>query len=286
MTIKLGFADFWDGFQHNNNFFLDLFTEIYGDVQLVPAAAANILIYSCFGQSHQYMDRKKCIKIFYTGENLRPNYSECDYSFSFDFDDYNGKNIRIPLWMLQIDWFNKVTYKNPNYVLPLDDINDNSYIKTPKSKFCAAIFNNPEKQRVEAYEKLSSYKKVDGYGKPFSNWFYGEEVKYRILAHYKFSLCFENSSYPGYYTEKLFHAKTAGTLPIYWSDKEIDKDFNAKSYIHLANFNSISDMVEYVSEVDANDGLYRAYCDQPLFDAAPSLEPIKKQIKDLLRGKI
>ena len=286
MSIKIGFADFWDGFQHNNNFFLDLFTEMYDDVQHVPAQQANIVIYSCFGQTHHQIDRSSCTKIFYTGENIRPNYSECDYSFSFDFDEYDGKNIRIPLWMLQIDWFNKITYKNPNYVLPFGDINDNSYIKTPKSKFCAAIFNNPEKQRVEAYQKLNNYKKVDGYGKPFSNWFYGEEVKYRILAHYKFSLCFENSSYPGYYTEKLFHAKTAGTVPIYWSDKQVDRDFNPKSYIHLADFNSIDDLVKHIDEVDNNDDLYNQYHQQPLFTTMPSLDSIKDKIRNLLRGKI
>ena len=43
--------------------------------------------------------------------------------------------------------------------------------------------------------------------------------------HSKFVLAFENSSSPGYCTEKLFHAKVAGAIPIYWGDPLVMNDF-------------------------------------------------------------
>jgi hypothetical protein len=33
---------------------------------------------------------------------------------------------------------------------------------------------------------------------------------------YTFTLTFENTDYPGYVTEKLFHALSAGSIPLYW----------------------------------------------------------------------
>jgi hypothetical protein len=106
--MNISFADFWDGFQDNNNFFIDLLKTINSNFNLVPFSnETEILIYSCFGHTHHHANRSKVKKIFYTGENLRPNFNECDYSLTFDFDSYDGRNIRLPLWMLQIDWFNK-----------------------------------------------------------------------------------------------------------------------------------------------------------------------------------
>ena len=231
--MTLSFSDFWGGFNYNNNFFYDLLKEINPEVRIVNFnEQPDILIYSCFGQQHRYTNRSKTKKIFYTGENIRPNFAECDYSLSFDFDQHNGRNFRLPLWMLQIDWFNKRDYTNPAFVLPHNKILANEFINTPKTKFCCAIFNTDSPYRFETVNKLSNYKKVDCYGNPHGNWFYGENVKYKILSEYRFSICFENSIYPGYYTEKLFHAKTSGTVPIYWADKEIENDFNKKGFIN------------------------------------------------------
>jgi hypothetical protein len=115
--------------------------------------------------------------------------------------------------------------------------------------------------------KLGKYKNVDGYGTPFNNWFYGEKKKYEILSKYKFSICVENSisPYGGYYTEKLFHAKTAGTVPLYWSDKKCSNDFNEKSFINLTDFETIDQFVDYIKEVDNNKKLYENYLKEPLF---------------------
>ena len=189
--MNISFADFWDGFDNTNNFFVDLLKSTNSKYNFIPFSdQTEVLIYSCFGRSHHYADKNKVKKIFYTGENLRPNYNDCHYSLTFDFDTYNGRNIRLPLWMLQRDWFNKKGYKNPQYIIPISDLKSNTLSEKPKTKFCSIVFNSNSPHRWEIIEKLSKYKQVDGYGKPFNNWFYGEDTKLSVMSDYKFNICF------------------------------------------------------------------------------------------------
>lgn len=280
--MKINFLDFWGGFDIHNNFFIHLFRDIYGSVEIGQLTECDYIIYSCFGQQHKTINRNKVKKIFYTGENIRPNFEDCDYSFTFDFDSYNGKNIRIPLYHLYIDWFNVSTYTNPKYLIHPSKINDNEFIKTPKTKFCATVFSSPRQIRFDLMNTLSTYKKVDGYGRPFGNHTEGELDKYQKLSNYKFSICPENSYYDGYYTEKLLHAKTAGTIPIYLADNKVHIDFNKKSFIDIADFSSLESLKQFVIKVDNNDELYQEIANQPLAINNFSLQSIKQQIKKIL----
>ena len=47
--MKISFADFWDGFDYNNNFFRDLILSIDNSYNFIPFSNdTDILIYSCF----------------------------------------------------------------------------------------------------------------------------------------------------------------------------------------------------------------------------------------------
>jgi len=281
--MKISFADFWDGFDYNNNFFRDLILSIDNSYNFIPFSNdTDILIYSCFGKSHNKVS-SKVKKIFYTGENLLPNYNDCQYSLTFDFDSYNGKNIRLPLWILQIDWFNKRNYTNPQYVIPLEYIKANPLTRKNKDKFCCIVFNSRSPHRWEIIEKLGKYKKVDCYGKPFGNWFYGEDNKLKTISDYKFNICFENSISPGYYTEKMIHAKTAGCLPLYWADNGCEKDFNKNSFLNLYNFNNLDEFIEKIIELDKDDLAYSQITKEYLFENKEiSLDNLKKELSNIL----
>ncbi len=282
--LKINFCDFWPDFQKDNNYFYHLLSTSF-DVE-IDEADPDLLFFSvdyARQRERNLYANHRCKKIFYTGESVSANFDspksleisnhaanysigQCDYAFTFDFSN-DPRQFRLPLWALQIDWFNKKGYGNPEYLLPPDCINDNLYTKNPKTKFCAFVFNNPVPQRTEIYNEFENrYKPVDGYGTPFGNWFYGESKKYEILKDYKFSICFENSIYPGYYTEKCFHAKTAGTVPIYNADERVNNDFNPKSFINLNDFKNVYELVKYVKEVDNNKELYEKYAKEPLFE--------------------
>ena len=295
--MKISFTDFWDKFDPHNNFFLDLLNEITGEQPevVVHPSTADVLIYSCFGEpqfggrggQHKSFDKNKIIKIFYTGENIRPNFDDCTYSFTFDFEDHGGKNVRIPLWMLQLDWYEKGGYGNPQYVVPLEDIRDNDFIRKPKTEFCALMCSSLRDNRVECFEKLGVHGTCHGYGKPFGNWTYGEDVKMDTLSHYRFSICFENTKYPGYYTEKLLHAKLSGNIPIYWADERISEDFNPESFINLNNFKSMDDLVDHVVQVNSDPEMYKEIASHPLWDdsrnPANKKQKVKEEVKNLLK---
>lgn len=281
--LKINFVDFWPNYQKTNNYFYHLLSTEYNVI--IDENDPDLLFFSVDYSRSKTRDRYKnhrCKKIFYTGEsvsanfdfdgsieisNHQANYSigKCDFAFTFDFSN-NPNHYRLPLWTLYLDWFNKKSYSNPSYLLPLDSININNFIKKQKNKFCAYVFSNPVPLRIEVFNKLSSYKQVDGYGKPFNNWTDGELIKYNIISDYKFSICFENKKQPGYYTEKVLHAKTAGTVPIYFADKQVSNDMNPKAFINYADFDSVDSLVKYVEKVDQDISLYNQYINEPLFE--------------------
>lgn len=278
--MNISFLDFWQypvSFQPNNNFLYYLLCESFENIQVVEPEDADLIIFSCFGNDHTRF--KHCKKIFYTGENIRPSSKNCDYSISFDFDNYNGQNIRIPLWMMYIDWFNKKTYGNPEYLIPENYLyGENEFSLKPKNKFCSIVFSAFYEIRTKAIEKLSKYKPVDVYGKYGFPIKYGEKNKLDTISQYKFSLCFENSIYPGYFTEKLLHAKITGTIPLYCSDLSFDCDFNPKCCINLEEV-GLNVLYDNVVELDNNKRLYKEILEEPLFLKKISLDPIISNIK-------
>tara|TARA_R110000803_G_scaffold110511_1_gene178911 strand:+ start:1501 stop:2427 length:927 start_codon:yes stop_codon:yes gene_type:complete len=280
--LKINFVDYWPGYDKSNNYFYHLLSTKYNVV--IDEEDPDLLFFSVdygnVGERDKYLNHR-CKKIFYTGESVSANFEsdesikiknhqasysigKCDYAFTFDFSK-NKLQYRLPIWVLYIDWFDKKTYGNPEFILKPESIDKNNFISHEKSKFCAMVFSNPTQQRVDTYNLFSTYKKVDGFGKPFGNWTDGESVKYNNLKNYKFSVCYENRLYAGYYTEKLFHAKTAGNVPIYYSDEKVSNDFNEKCFINMNDYQSLNDLFEYVKKVDKDKELYNSYAKEPLF---------------------
>ena len=209
--MKVAFTDLWEPFDPSTNFYVDLLQSIGHTVEVVNPEDCEILFYSCYTQDHRKYKPK--MKIYVTGENTRPNFDECDYSLTFDFDDYEGRNIRCPLWMLQLDWFDKGGYTNPKFVSPLSHVETNPY-PTEKEHFCSIVVNNFFPERKAMFDLMSRYRPIITVGKPWGNWIYGEDEKFNIISKAKFNICFENTKYPGYFTEKPIHARLARTIPI------------------------------------------------------------------------
>jgi hypothetical protein len=302
--LKINFVDYWPGYDKRNNYFYHLLSTEYN--VFIDEEDPDLLFfsvdYSDIGERDKYKNHR-CKKIFFTGESVSPNFDsdesirmtnhqahynigKCDFAFTFDFSD-DPRHYRLPLWVLQIDWFDKGGYGNPEFILRPELIEQNEFISSEKNKFCAMIFNNPTKERVETYNLFSTYKKVDGFGHPFGNWSNGEINKYNNLKNYKFSVCYENRLYVGYYTEKLFHAKTAGNIPIYYCDDEVSNDFNEKCFINLNNYESLESLFEHIKEVDQDDNLYNSYLREPLFkDGLIKKEFLPKSILQFITNTI
>jgi len=251
-TIKLDFCNFWKGFNKTNNYFYNL---LAGRYKVTISDSPDYLIYSCFGSSKELL-RYKCIRIFYAGENRRANFRECDYAFTCDYSD-NPNHYRLPLYALDKDLYALVKPRNF----------DVDAIIRQKTKFCSFLVSNPFGAiRNRFFNKLCNrYKRVDSGGLVLNN--IGSRVKDKLafMRDYKFNIAFENSSYPGYTTEKIFEAMLTSCLPIYWGNPLIQRDFNPRSFLNYFDFTSEEALIEEIIRIDNDDNLYREYLSQPCY---------------------
>lgn len=68
------------------------------------------------------------------------------------------------------------------------------------------------------------------------------EDKILTLSNYKFSLCFENCTFPGYVTEKIFDCFFAGCIPIYWGAPDVADYIPSEAYIDYRRFKDYSEL--------------------------------------------
>jgi hypothetical protein len=248
-TIKLDFTDFWPGFSKTDNYFYDLLSKRY---DIVISDSPDFLIYSCYGKDYS---RYNCIRIFYTGENQEPNFQECNYAFSFDYLQ-NPDNYRLPHYALYID---------PNRLIKPDDLDFDAIMKE-KTRFCSFVVSNPHGRiRNEFFFKLSKYKKIDSGGRLFNNVGAPARDKYAFLKTCKFDIVFENASYPGYTTEKIIGPMLVNSIPIYWGNRLVDRDFNPKSFINYYDYMNFDLLIERIIEIDNDERLWLDYLRQPFY---------------------
>jgi hypothetical protein len=110
---------------------------------------------------------------------------------------------------------------------------------------------------------LSQYKKVDSGGKYLNN--IGKSVvdKIGFLKDYKFTIAFENSSQPGYTTEKLLDPMRVNSLPSYWGNPLVAQDFNVQSFVNVIDYASIYEAIEEIIRLDTHDEAYLEKLAQP-----------------------
>lgn len=77
------------------------------------------------------------------------------------------------------------------------------------------------------------------------------EDKLKTISFYKFSICFENVSYPGYITEKIIDCFVAGVIPIYLGAPNIEKFIPRNSFIDMRNFDSWEKLYRYLAKIDS-----------------------------------
>ena len=250
--IKIFFEDFWFPSTEKAIKNCTLFRILSKRFNLRITQNPDFLIYADGRKNFLKYD---CVRIFYTGENLRPNFNECDYAFSFDYP-VTKRNYRLPLYKLYRDPFETVNNGNR-------DVNS---ILGEDRKFCNFLYSKKKAtERIKFFQKLSQYKSVDSGGKVLNNLGYIVDNKLEFLRKYKFTIAFENSSYPGYTTEKILHAFATDSIPIYWGNPLVERDFNPKSFINCHDYGSFEEVIDKIIEIDNNDDLYRQYLNEPAF---------------------
>ena len=263
--LRLGFTDYYNPI---DEFFIHTLSRGYDIVR--DDENPNYLVFcdETFGQNNKTFNDKNVLKVFFTGENRRPWAYDCHIGLTFDHFE-SPRHYRLPLYAIE-NWMNV-------FKIGLPDIRDIKRDATvaDKSGFCSFVVANggcPDRNR--AFELLSCYKRVDSAGPLFNNTGFtlprdginAQKSKYDFLKSRKFNLCYENGSYPGYVTEKIFHSLYCNTVPIYWGSATVEMDFNSKAMISRHDFDTDEDMIRYIIEVDNNDDLYNEILQQPIMN--------------------
>lgn len=256
-TIRIDFSDF-NGINKNDNYFTRILSRAY-TVEI--SDRPELLIYSKDGQLNRLYN---CKKLFWTGETIQPNFSLSDYAMTCFYVD-DPRHLRLPYYVLGSGCAPEELLKTPQEI---------DQVAAEPRDFCSFVVSNgnPKRagKRIEFFHRLSRYKRIDSGGKALNNMGCflppGNSAKHDFIKRYKFNLCFENKSLPGYTTEKVVEAMHARCIPIYWGDPLVERDFNPRSILNLNDYPNEQAFVDKIIEVDNNPEMYRALLAEPYFN--------------------
>ena len=261
--LRVAFATMWDDFQPRYNFFMYLLSWIgkQNNIEVTLDEQSPNLVF--FGPWSNGTETRwpGVPKVFFTGENSPPNKDKDTFlnvGFAYNTED---NYVRLPLWVLEINWWGADVEKLVNPKPVSVAAATKPVVNKDRKKFCAFVATNPSNpNRNAAFHILNQWRGVEAGGRLFTNrpegpipagrgGGGGELAKVDYYKDFKFVIAFENSSAPGYTTEKLFHAKVSGAVPIYWGDPFVDRDFDSRGFINANGIKSAEDLVNLVKKV-------------------------------------
>ena len=125
--IKLKFVDFWsDQNNKESNFYKLLSLRFEIEISDNP----EFIIYSVFGYDHIKYD---CVRIFFTGEQVSPDFDIADYAIGFDYIDFGDRYIRFPLFALNY---------SPRELERIESFYNNTIDQYLNREFCSFVYSN------------------------------------------------------------------------------------------------------------------------------------------------
>lgn len=240
-TVKIKFAGFAPYHDPHAQAYYRFLSERY---DLVECEDPDYVIDG--GQSFHHL-KYDCVKILLNSENLAPDFNDYDYAVGCSDITFGDRYLRTP-WFVFYPYFHEIVNRKTEP--------DEALLKR---KFCSFVVSNAEfgdPMRRKFFERLSKYKTVDSGGK-WRNSVGGPVVdKLAFCRGYKFNIAFENSSFPGYTTEKLMEAYVAQTVPIYYGNPTVETDFRPESMIRVRDEADIERAVEEIIALDRDDEAY------------------------------
>ncbi len=235
----------------------------------------EFLFCSVFGHEHLQYD---CARICLIFENAAPDFNFCDYVVGMNDLQFGDRYLRCLL----------------NIAAPGDlavlhaarekHLRASESIKT-KDGFCSFVYSNSwcsDPKRMELLEALRSVGHVNCGGSIENN--IGGRVADKIAfeGRHRFSIACENSSYPGYCTEKILESFAACTVPVYWGDPDAARIYNENAFVDCGRFADFGAVAAEVARIAGDDGLYRRMLSQPAFTAGFSPLEQSRRLEDYL----
>jgi hypothetical protein len=224
----------------------------------------------------------KPITIYQSDENSRFDPDVYDFGITSDLGVNNERHFRLPIWMGSLDWSHEgVNLKKcprygarveiSNLMRPLGD----GFMAKPRQ--AVLVCSHLLEPRRSLFDALASVIPVTGYGKAFDRGIPDHNssgfTKIALLQQFGFSLCPENSLYPGYYTEKIPEVFNAGVLPISWCDENVANDFNTGAFINLLPY-ARHGYQEALHDLLSPSRLLK-HAEQPLLKKTPTLDNLR-----------
>lgn len=252
-TLRIAFTDFYQGFNVTDNRIWNALKRHYQLELTEDLSNANLLVFSDFGINHWKFNGRK---IYLTGENMLPDFNQCDLAFTPAEIPGDNRAIRLPLYAQYIDSLSSLV-RPQGY---------NATTHLSKTGFCSFVVSNSEcRFRNKLFKTLYRRRAVASGGKHFNTTGNIVKNKLEFIKDYQFNIACENSRSPGYITEKLIDPLLVGSVPVYWGDPEIGRDFNLKCMINVSDFKSLHDLVDYILMVAENDSLRQSILEAPVF---------------------
>jgi len=269
---RVSFVDFWPGFDDNTDRWLtrQWFIDNLVGVKVVDSSQdPDVIVFSLFGRKHERLRRGPKF-VFYTGENIRPPIRRVPLCLSFDIlpDVPPAVHTRLPLWVLNVQIHDVIRMHEVRLRGAVDRT------VWDRKGFCSFVASNSSLHdasvRTSFVVSLSAYKRIACGGTVLNNMGGCVKDKIEFMRGYRFNVAYENSSHPGYCTEKLLHAFAAGCVPIYWGDPRSSGcagDFNPAALICAHRFSTTEQLMEHIRKVDADRSLFESYLSQPILSA-------------------
>ena len=110
------------------------------------------------------------------------------------------------------------------------------------------------------------------------------DKKIKILQDYHFNLCFENTNWPHYCTEKIWDSIQGGCLPIYYGkDNRIYDNFPRNSFIDYCDFNDADLLFDYIQNMQPDEFRERMTLCIQTFNRAVKLKQEKQPYQRLVQ---
>jgi len=275
--IKIHFLGFWEDFNPRNNMFTSILRRRY-ELEY-DSVDPDFLICSPLCKPFEYM-RYDCPRIMYTGEFISVDFTAIDYFIGYDDISFGDRAMRFPLFLFNDD----AVFTN------YEPMTEDEAVRILKEKkyFCNYIFGHDTELgiRERILEGLQAYKRVECAGTHRNNMPGGKtfnmHTKIPFMEQCKFSIAAESVCYPGFTSEKIGHAFSTHTIPVYFGDPDICKDFNKDAFVDYSVYGSVENVVNKVIELDQHDDAYIHMLCQSRYIAVNYEEQMFKKLESFL----
>jgi hypothetical protein len=245
-ALRIAFADFADGLDPENNWFTRVLRTRF-DVHVVDDP--DILVHSVYGTAHRSFPGTR---VLFNWENRPWGFSTTDWAFTSDYHR-SERHRRLPFWVTEL----QRSSTRPTV--------DGQAVRS-RTRFCGAVISSDAAPlRTELLDAIGRVGEISHGGRMRNNVGGPVADKQAFLETCRFAIALENSSHPGYTTEKVLHALQANTIPIYWGDPLVGRDFNTARMVSFHDFEGVSAFLDRIGEIESDPTEFERVVTAPWF---------------------